>query len=135
MKYTIFFISFFCMLSVSAQKLMGFTDADAAKQVSWEKQFDAQMNAQNLDTWMKFLSSHPHHVGSPQDKANAEYMANLFRQFGYQTEISTYYVLFPTPKTRVLELLGAKPYKAKLEEPTIPEDHTSGQKSEQLPTY
>src|SRR2546430_935615 len=115
---------------VNAQKLIGFSDANSAKQVDWEKQFDAQLNPQNLDTWMKFLSSHPHHVGSAQGKANAEYMANLFRQWGYQTEINTYYVLFPTPKTRVLELLGSKPYKAKLEEPTIPEDKTSGQKSE-----
>jgi len=74
-------------------------------------------------------------VGSAKDKVNAEYMANLFKQWGYQTEIATYYVLFPTPKTRVLELLGSKPYKAKLEEPSIPEDKTSGQKAEQLPTY
>ena len=44
-------------------------------------------------------------------------------------------MLFPTPKTRVLELLGAKPYKGKLEESTLKEDKTSGQKSEQLPTY
>jgi N-acetylated-alpha-linked acidic dipeptidase len=125
-----------CYLTTHAQqKLMGFSDATAAKQQEWEKQFDAQMNAQNLDTWMKFLSSHPHHVGSAQDKANADYMANLFKQWGYQTEISTYYVLFPTPKTRQLELLGAKPYKAKLEEPALAADKTSGQKSEQLPTY
>ena len=87
----------------------------------------------NLDTWMQFLTSHPHHVGSAQDKANADYMANLFRSWGYQTEIAEYHVLFPTPKTRVLELLGSKPYKAKLEEPALKEDKTSGQKSEQLP--
>lgn len=136
MKYAFLISTFILFLSSEAQqKLMGFTDADASKQVSWEKQFDAQLDAKNLDTWMKFLSSHPHHVGSPQDKANAEYMANLFKQWGYQTEIDTYYVLFPTPKTRVLELLGSKPYKAKLEESTIPEDKTSGQKSEQLPGY
>ncbi len=118
-----------------AQKLMGFSDANAAKQIDWEKQFDAQLKASDLDTWMQFLSSHPHHVGSPQDKANAEYIANLFKQWGYQTEIASYYVLFPTPLTRSLELLGEKPYKAKLEEGTLKEDKTSGQKSEQLPSY
>jgi N-acetylated-alpha-linked acidic dipeptidase len=123
-------------LTATAQpKLLGFSDSSAAKQAALEKTFDAQLQAKNLDTWMKFLSAHPHHVGSPQGKANAEYMAALFRQWGYQTEISTYYVLFPTPKTRVLELLGSKPYKAKLEEPALAEDKTSGQKSEQLPTY
>ena len=40
-------------------------------------------------------------------------------QWGYQTEIASYFVLFPTPKTRSLELLGSKPFKAKLEEPTL----------------
>jgi len=121
--------------SAHAQKIMGFTDSNATWQLSWEKQFDAQLSAANMDTWMKFLTAHPHHVGSPHDKANAEYMAALFRQWGYQTEIVTYYPLFPTPKTRVLELLGSKPYKARLEEPMLKEDKTSGQKTEQLPTY
>jgi len=119
----------------NAQKIMGFTDTNAANQIDWEKQFDAQLSAKNMDTWMQFLTSHPHHVGSPQDKANAEYIANLFMQWGYQTEIASYYVLFPTPKTRSLELLGSKPFKAKLEEPTLKADKTSGQKAEQLPSY
>jgi N-acetylated-alpha-linked acidic dipeptidase len=134
-KLLLFAFSILIGYLTNAQKLMGFTEANAAKQIEWEKQFDAQLSAQNQDTWMKFLTSNPHHVGSAKDKANAEYMANLFKQWGYQTEIATYYVLFPTPKTRVLELLGSKPYKAKLEEPSIPEDKTSGQKAEQLPTY
>ncbi len=121
--------------AANSQKIMGFTDANATKQIEWEKQFDALLNAQNLDTWMQFLTSHPHHVGSPQDKANAEYMANLFKQWGFQTEIASYFVLFPTPKFRQLELLGAKPFKAKLEESTLAADKTSGQKAEQLPSY
>jgi N-acetylated-alpha-linked acidic dipeptidase len=119
----------------NAQKIMGFTDTHAAIQIDWEKQFDALLSTKNVDIWMQFLSSHPHHVGSPQDKANAEYIANLFKQWGYQTEIASYYVLFPTPKTRLLELIGTKPFKAKLEEPTLKEDKTSGQKTEQLPSY
>ncbi|MFL5809714.1 MAG: transferrin receptor-like dimerization domain-containing protein, partial [Flavisolibacter sp.] len=132
------FFVFILLLSVSfshAQKVMGFSDAGAAKQLDLEKQFDAQLNGNEQDTWMQFLSSHPHHVGSPQDKANAEYIVNLFRNWGWQTEIAEYWPLFPTPKTRVLELLGSKPYKAKLQEPALTEDKTSGQKSEQLPTY
>src|SRR6187401_117822 len=120
---------------INAQKIMGFNEANAKSQLDWEKQYDAQLNAKNLDTWMQFLTSHPHHVGSVQGKANADYMVNLFRSWGYQTEIAEYQVLFPTPKTRVLELLGAKPYKAKLDESALKEDKTSGQKSEQLPPY
>ena len=136
MKQLSFILIFILSISFSySQKLMGFNDANAAKQLDWEKQFDAQLSGQDQDEWMKFLSSHPHHVGSPQDKANAEYIANLFRSWGWQTEIVSYWPLFPTPKSRSLELQGPKPYKAKLQEPTLPEDKTSGQKSEQLPTY
>lgn len=114
---------------------MGFTDAHATKQLDWEKQFDGLIKASNQDEWMKFLSSHPHHVGSPQDKANAEYIANLLRSWGYQTEIASYYPLFPTPKTRMLEIVGDKTYKPKLQESAIAGDKTTGQYSEQLPTY
>ena len=134
-KLSLLLAAIIVCFAIRAQKIMGFTDANASKQTDLEKQFDAQLNGKDQDEWMKFLTSNPHHVGSAKDKANAEYMANLFKQWGYQTEIATYYVLFPTPKTRSLELLGSKPYKAKLEEPTLPEDHTSGQKAEQLPTY
>lgn len=124
-----------CSTATYSQKLMGFSDTHAKSQLEWEKKFDAGLNAKNLDTWMQFLTSHPHHVGSPQGRANADYMLNLFRSWGYQAELAEYHVLFPTPKTRVLELLGSKPYKAKLEEPALKEDKTSGQKAEQLPSY
>lgn len=124
------------ILHVTAQrKLIGFTEANSSTQLKWEKDFDSGLSTKNLDTWMQFLSSRPHHVGSVHDKANADYMANLFKSWGYETNIDVYYVLFPTPKFRQLELLGAKPYKAKLEEQTLKEDRTSGQKSEQLPSY
>ena len=121
--------------TLQAQKIMGFTDANATKQTDWEKQYDAQLKAANQDAYMQFLTSHPHHVGSAQDKANAEYIAGLFRQWGYQTELASYYVLFPTPKLRMLELTGTNSYKAKLEEPVLAADKTSGQKTEQLPPY
>jgi N-acetylated-alpha-linked acidic dipeptidase len=134
-KLTILFLILLTTTAARAQKVMGFTDAAAAKQLDYEKQFDAVLKAGDQDEWMKFLSSHPHHVGSVQGKANAQYMADLFTKWGYQTQIESYTVLFPTPKTRVVELLGSKPYKAKLEEPGIKEDRTSGQKTEQLPSY
>src|SRR5258708_3028326 len=134
-KLNFILILILSVVFVNAQKIMGFTDSNAAKQLDWEKQFDAQLKASNQDEWMKFLTSHPHHVGSPQDKTNAEYITSLYKQWGYQTEIATYYVLFPTPKTRSLELLGSKPFKAKLQEPVLAADKTSGQTPEQLPTY
>ncbi len=127
----------FIMISVyvHAQKITGFGDAAAMQEIQWEKKMDSMVSPANLDGWMQFLASKPHHVGSAHGKASAEYMANLFRQWGYDTKIEEYYVLFPTPKSRLLELQGAKPYKAKLEEPALKEDKTSSLKAEQLPTY
>ena len=65
---------FSCFLPLSAQ-ISGFSPDQAAAQEKLEKQFDAQLKASDLDQWMKQLSLHPHHVGSPWDKANAEFMA------------------------------------------------------------
>ena len=131
---TIIICIFFFQVSAQ-QKMSGFFPANVQKQVDYEREFDALISTKNQDEWMKFLTSRPHHLGSIQGKANADFMANLFKQWGYETELATYQVLFPTPKSRLLELLGDKPYKAKLEETTLKEDGTSGQKSEQLPSY
>ena len=118
-----------------AKPLLGFEPAAAAAEYQLETRFDAQLKASNLRDWMKRLSAHPHHVGSPYDKDNAEYMAGLFKSWGYDTRIDVSYVLFPTPKLRVLELVGPTKYTATLTEKPVAEDATSGQTAEQLPTY
>src|SRR5678810_551168 len=99
---------------INAQKIMGFNEANAKSQLDWEKQYDAQLNAKNLDTWMQFLTSHPHHVGSVQGKANADYMANLFRSWGYQTAVSyTHLRAHETGRNLVCRLLLEKKKKIK----------------------
>ena len=84
---------------------------------------------------MERLSARPHHVGSAADKANAEWILAKFREWGWQAEIEQFDVLFPTPKERRLELVEPTKFTAALEEPTVAADPTSGQKSEQLPSY
>jgi N-acetylated-alpha-linked acidic dipeptidase len=74
-------------------------------------------------------------VGSPYDKDNAEWLLAQLKSYGLDAKIEEFEALFPTPKSRKLELLGATKFTAKLEEPTLAIDPTSGQKSEQLPTY
>ena len=65
--------------------LLGFEPVHAATEYQLEKQFDAQLKADHLREWMKRLAAHPHHVGSPYDKDNAEWMARLFKSWGYET--------------------------------------------------
>jgi N-acetylated-alpha-linked acidic dipeptidase len=115
--------------------MLGFSAANAAKEQSLEAQFDSKLNREELRDWMKRLSARPHHLGSGYDKQNAEFIASLFKSWGYDTNIEEFQVLFPTPKSRVVELIAPEKYTAKLAEPPLPQDATSGQTSEQLPTY
>ncbi|HEX8658441.1 MAG TPA: transferrin receptor-like dimerization domain-containing protein [Hymenobacter sp.] len=115
--------------------LLGFEARTAATEYQLEKQFDAQLRPDDLRQWLKRLSARPHHVGSPYGKDNAEFLAGLFRLWGYDTRIDVSYVLFPTPKLRVLELVAPTKFIAGLTEKPVAEDATSGQISEQLPIY
>lgn len=126
----------FAQTQTAADKtLMGFSPASSANQKSLEARFDASLKRENLREWLKRLSARPHAVGQPYDRENAEFIAAQFRSWGFDTNIETFDVLFPTPKTRVLELLAPEKFTAKLQEPALPEDATSNQQSEQLPVY
>ena len=81
------------------------------------------------------LSARPHHVGSPYDKDNAEWLLAQLKSYGLDAQIEQFSALFPTPKSRKLELLGPASFTAKLQEPALAVDPTSNQQSEQLPTY
>ena len=124
------------VLGVAAEgPLLGFPGDRAREQRELEARFDAELRADNLHDWMERLSARPHHVGSPFGKEVAELLAEQFQAWGYDTTIETFHVLFPTPRTRRLEMISPTRFVATLAEPAIPEDATSGQKAEQLPTY
>jgi N-acetylated-alpha-linked acidic dipeptidase len=84
---------------------------------------------------MKRMSARPHHVGSPYDKDNAEWILARYKEYGWDAKIEQFDVLFPTPKERMVEMVSPKPFRLKLQEPPIAIDPTSGQTAEQLPTY
>src|ERR1700678_2680742 len=115
--------------------LRGYTPEHAAAEVQWEQKFREMPDPAKVRENMRRMSARPHHVGSPYDKDNAEWLLAQLKSFGLDAQIEQFEALFPTPKTRHLELFGEKHFVAKLEEPTLAIDPTSGQKSEQLPTY
>jgi N-acetylated-alpha-linked acidic dipeptidase len=102
---------------------------------SWDALFRMLPQPANIKENMRRLSARPHHVGSAYDKDNAFWLLARFREYGWQAEIETFDVLFPTPKTRQLEMQEPTRYVARLEEPAVEGDPTSSQKAEQLPTY
>jgi N-acetylated-alpha-linked acidic dipeptidase len=107
----------------------------AAQGDAWDARFRAIPEARNVREYVRTLSARPHHLGSPYDKQNADWILAKFREWGWDAQIEQYDVLFPTPKERLLELVAPTRLKAALDEPELPVDPTSGQRSEQLPTF
>ena len=107
----------------------------AQQQSEWEAKFHAIPSPDSMRAYMKRLSARPHHLGSVYGKSNAEWMLHKFRSWGLDAQIESYDVLFPTPKERVVELIEPVSFRAKLMEPAVAGDPTSGQHDEQLPPY
>jgi N-acetylated-alpha-linked acidic dipeptidase len=115
--------------------LAGYTAAASQTEIEWENKFRALPDPANLRAYMQRLTARPHHVGSPYDKDNAEWILGKLRGWGLEANIESYDVLFPTPKERALELVAPTRFTAKLQEPTVSVDPTSSQHDEQLPSF
>jgi N-acetylated-alpha-linked acidic dipeptidase len=114
----------------------GFSSESSHAERLWEERFKAIPSPQLMREYMQRLSARPHNVGTQYDKDNAEWLAAKFKEFGLDTHIETFEVLYPTPKERAVELVAGGPkFVAKLQEPPVAGDPTSNQQSEQLPTY
>jgi N-acetylated-alpha-linked acidic dipeptidase len=121
--------------AADATPLYGFSPGRSEAQRKLEASFRALPEPEKLRQYMQRLSAHPHHVGSPYDKENAEWILAQMKAWGWDASIETFDVLFPTPKTRLLEMTEPVPFTALLQEAALPSDPTSGQVTEQLPTY
>src|SRR6201996_333873 len=94
------------LAQAQTRPLSGFSETAAKQQTDLESTFDGYLSAANIDSGIRIMSARPHHVGSPGDKAVADYIYNKFKSWGYDAQIETFYVLFPTPKERLLEMTG-----------------------------
>jgi N-acetylated-alpha-linked acidic dipeptidase len=138
----IFFLFQYCVAqqapptaNSTSKTLIGYTADASATEQQWEQKFRAIPAPDQLRENMRRLSAFPHHVGSAYDKDNAEWILSKFKSWGFDAQIESFDVLFPTPKERVLELLSPTRYRAKLQETPVAGDPTSGQTQQQLPTY
>ena len=113
----------------------GYLGQNSQNERDWEEKFRAIPDSNLQREYMQRLSARPHHVGSPYDKDNADWILSKFKEWGLDAHIETFQVLFPTPKERLVEMIAPTSFRAKLDEPALAVDPTSNQKSEQLPTY
>ena len=119
----------------TSSRLTGYSSQSSSLESDWEKKFQNGILPENIRENMRRLSARPHHVGSPYDKDNAEWILSKFKEWGFDAKIETFNVLFPTPKIRLVEMLQPTRFQAKMQEPVVPSDPTSNQTAEQLPTY
>ena len=105
--------------------MLGFTPGGATQEHDLEQRFDAELSAPEMRDWLRRLSAEPNQVGSPHDKANAEFLLAQFKKWGWDARIETFDVLYPTPKQELVEMVAPTPFKAALHEPPIKGDRTS----------
>ena len=115
--------------------IIGFTPESAKKEIALEKEFEAKLSPDNLDQWMQRMAAEPHWVGTEYGQKNAEWMQKQFASWGYDAKIETYQVLFPYPKTRLLELTEPTTYQAKLTPMAVEGDKFTAQGDALLPSY
>ncbi len=116
-------------------RLAGYSPKSSKAERDWEKRLQAGIVPENLRQYMQRLTARPHHVGSPYQQENANWILSRFKEWGFDARIETFQVLFPTPKERIVEMIEPTRFRATLQEPTVPGDATSNQVAEQLPTY
>ncbi len=118
-----------------AGNILGFSSRAASAETLLEQRFDAELSGADLRSWMQRLSSAPNHVGSPHDKANAEFILRQFRDWGWEASIERFSVLYPTPIEEAVELTAPTHFVAALREPPVDGDATSRQTKDELPPY
>jgi N-acetylated-alpha-linked acidic dipeptidase len=115
--------------------MIGFSASHARDQAALEARFDAALDAREMRAWLERMSAEPNHVGSTHDRANAEFMLEQFKAWGWDAQIEKFDVLYPTPKHVSVDLVGPHPYHATLVEPAIAGDRTSSRTRDALPPY
>jgi len=118
-----------------AAPMLGFSPPSADAERALEARFDAGLSADAIRERLRLMSAEPNQVGSPHDKANADYTLAQFKAWGWDAHVEVFSVLYPTPKAEALELVGPVSYKASLVEPPIEGDDSSAHQTGGLPAY
>src|ERR1700691_4824514 len=134
-------VAYFALASIAiaaetpSTSMLGFSVEHAGDERLVEQRFDSALNVADLRDWMQRMASEPNQVGSAHDKANAEFMLEQFRAWGWDAQIETFSILYPTPKVVALQLVAPTHFTAKLHEPAVPGDRSSANTATGLPPY
>ena len=135
MRLLLFLFFFIGTAALAEDSILGFDSAGSQAQQALEVEFASHLDADDMDAWLRELSSAPHHVGSTRGLEVVEFVAAKFRSWGYDTEIAEYEVLFPSPRIRELELVYPSRFTASLTEDSLAEDPSTSNIDALLPPY
>ena len=85
--------------------LPGFTSLRSRQERELERRFMTVPDSQTAESVHAFLSREPHFAGSPEDRRNADYVLERFRQFGFDAALEDFDVLLSEPREIKVELL------------------------------
>jgi N-acetylated-alpha-linked acidic dipeptidase len=120
--------------AAAPQPVRGFPGALLATERVREDALRAVPSPDTLRAQLIALSAVPHEAGTERSHQVAEAILARFRSFGLDASIERFEALMPRPVSRSLQLLSPERYTARLHEPAVVGDPTSGQ-AEQLPTF
>jgi N-acetylated-alpha-linked acidic dipeptidase len=115
--------------------MLGFSPSAAQAEQALEARFDGALSGDEMRRRLELMAAEPNQVGSPHDKANAEFFLQKFREWGWDAHIETFQVLYPTPLEESLSLVGDTPFAATLTEPPIAGDPSTSHQEGGLPAY
>ncbi len=123
------------LAGVCALGLVQASQATSNDQKANEAALDAGVSSQDQLDWMKQMASAPNHVGSPHDKANADFMLAKFKEWGWDAHIEIFKVLYPTPLSTTVEMIAPEHIALGGQEPVVAGDDTSANTAGALPPY
>lgn len=88
--------------SSGPRTITGFRDSSA--ELTLESRFLAVPSPQKAKEYLRTLTQAPHMAGTPEDRATADYVADLFRSAGLQTQIEEYKVWMNYPEEVSLDI-------------------------------
>lgn len=127
--------TFLLATTAFADNLLGFDGPGTEAQRDLEARFDSDLDAAEMEAWLRTLSAKPHHVGSAAGREVVDYVADQFESWGYDVEIAEYDILLPVPVRRELELVAPERYTAMLEEDSLDADPSTSVRDDLLPPY
>ncbi len=127
-------LAFAGTLALPQEPIRGFPASEWAPEHKLEQDAQTIPNPENLRRYMREIATEPHHAGSPGALRVAEYLRDQMTGWGLDAVIEESESLLPYPTDRTLELLGDRPYKARLEEPAVDGDPDTSDAG-QLPPF